>query len=327
MWRTIGTSLLVLFVSGRAHASGWADALFEELSRDFGSVPRGQQVVHPFRLVNKTRERVVISSVRVSCGLCSTAKALQSTLEPGQETAILVTLDTRRFANTKNITVYVQFSRPNFEEVRLWVQANSRDDVAFEPEGLHFGKIKRGDPAKSGLNVSFLGTSQTHIQEVKCDSNYIKLAVREVRRETGEVTYRVEAEVRPDAPAGKWYTDVWLKTDHAAMPRLRIPLTVEIEGPLSVTPATVSLGKVQAGGETDRKVILRGIRPFRIVEIAGTDDQIRIRQTSTESRTVHVLTVTLTPRQPGELNRIIRIRTDLEAGGDIAFNAQARIEP
>ena len=49
--------LLGLCTAGSASAS-WADALFDELSRDFGSVPRGPTLTHPFRLVNKTNQRV-----------------------------------------------------------------------------------------------------------------------------------------------------------------------------------------------------------------------------------------------------------------------------
>ena len=35
--------------------------MFDELSRDFGSVPHGTTLVHPFRLVNKTKAAVNIS--------------------------------------------------------------------------------------------------------------------------------------------------------------------------------------------------------------------------------------------------------------------------
>ena len=74
---------LGLVWTGSASASNWADALFDDLSRDFGTVPRGPTLVHPFRLVNKTNGPITISSVRVSCG-CTSAHALQNTLAPGQ---------------------------------------------------------------------------------------------------------------------------------------------------------------------------------------------------------------------------------------------------
>jgi len=311
--------------AGPAHAS-WADSMFDELSKDFGSVPHGTLAIHPFRLVNNTGVPVHITSVRVSCG-CTAAHAVQTYLAPGQETAILAQMDTRRFSNTKNVTIFVRFDQPRFDEVRLWVQANSRDDVSFSPDTLNFGKVKRGTGPTSEMTVSFLGTGQTQVLEAKCDSNYIMPSFKEVRRDGAESVYQIEAKVRPDTPAGKWYSDLWVRTNNPMMPRLRIPLTVEVESPLSVSPTIVALGQVKAGTETDRKVILRGVKSFRIVGISGTDNQVRVRETNTESKTVHVLTVTLRPNETGQLTRTIRVQTDLKTGGEIEFNAQAQVVP
>ena len=78
-------------LAGSAGAASWADSMFTELSKDFGSVPRGPTLTHPFRLVNNTGRAVRIVGVRVSCG-CVSARALQQTLAPGQETAVLATM-------------------------------------------------------------------------------------------------------------------------------------------------------------------------------------------------------------------------------------------
>jgi hypothetical protein len=315
----------LLALTGSARAS-WADALFDELSRDFGSVPRGQILVHPFRLVNTTGQTVRIAKVRVSCG-CTSAKVLQSVLAPGQETAVIATMDTRLFYNTRNVTIYVTFDQPRFEEVRLWVQANSRDDVRFSGDGIAFGRIKRGSSPVGNVTVTFFGDGATQILEAKSESNYVQPGLKEVTRGPGEVTYEVTAKARPDTPAGKWYTDIWLKTSNPAMPKLRVPVTIEVEAVLSVNPNTVSLGQVKAGTELDRKVIIRGITPFTITGITGTDGQVRVEENNAENKTVHVLTVTLSPVQAGPISRLIRVHTNLQNGGDIEFNAQADVVP
>src|SRR5262249_44713825 len=74
--------------TARASAAAWAGGMFDELSRDFGSVPRGPMLNHPFRLTNSTGAPVEISQVRVSCG-CVSARALTNYLRPGESTAIL----------------------------------------------------------------------------------------------------------------------------------------------------------------------------------------------------------------------------------------------
>jgi hypothetical protein len=141
------------------------------------------------------------------------------------------------------------------------------------------------------------------------------------------VSYQLSATLRPDAPAGKWFTDIWLKTNSPTMPRVRVPVTLEVESALSLSPNSVALGEVKAGTETDRKVVIRGVRPFRITGISGTDHQVSVRDSSSESQRVHVLTVTLRPTAPGDLNRLIRVQTDLKTGGEIEFNAHAHVVP
>jgi len=315
--------LLGLCATGPASAS-WADTLFDELSRDFGSVPRGPTLTHPFRLVNKTNQNVHIASVRVSCG-CTSAQALQQDLAPGQETAILVQMDTRRFQHTKSVTIFVQFDQPRWEEVRLWVQANSRDDVTVIPESLALGTVKRGSAPAAAVNITFLGDGNWQILGARSDSNYVQPAVKETRRAAGEVSYQLTASLRPDTPAGKWYTDVWLQTNNPTTPRVRVPLTVEVAAPLSISPMTVVLGEVKAGKQVERRLIVRGSTPFRITGIKGTDKLLSVREAEADSKTVHVLTVTLRPNKPGEMSRSLRILTDLPNESDIEFNAKAKV--
>jgi Protein of unknown function (DUF1573) len=310
--------------AGTASASNWADSLFDELSRDFGTVPHGPTLTHPFRIVNKTNATVQIASVRVSCG-CTTARALQNTLAPGQETAILIEMDTRRFTGPKNVTIYVQFTQPRFDEVRLWVQANSRDDVFVLPESLAFGKIKRGATGPTSATLTFLGNPNWQITGVACDTNYVQLSFEQMRRTNSEVAYKLTASMRPDAPAGKWFTDVWVQTNNAASPRIRVPLTVEIEAPITVSPMSVGLGEVKAGNLVERKVIVRGVRPFRIVSVEGTDKELSVRDSTPESKAVHVLTVTLQPQHTGDLQRMLRVLTDLPGEEAVEFQAFAQV--
>lgn len=318
----------LLGVASQAHAQSWADGMFDELTRDFGSVPHGQVVSHPFRLVNNTKQPVRITNVSVSCNRCSSARALKTYLQPGEETAIIATMDTNQFTNTKSIEVFVFFDQPSRERVRLWVQANSRPDVTFSPDNIAFGRVKRGAEPVSKITIAFLGGVQTQILEVTSESNYVTPTMKPVQRSGGETAYEISAKLRMDTPAGKWYTDIWLKTNNASMPKLRVPVTVEVESALSVNPSTVSLGQVKAGTDSDRKVIIRGVRPFRITGIFGTDKQVQVKAASDASETVHVLTVTLSPREAGKnLAQKITVQTDLQTGGRIEFYAKAEVVP
>jgi hypothetical protein len=314
-----------LWTFSPALAGSWADALFDDLSKDFGSVPRGPTLQHPFRIKNTTKNVVAVSGVRVSCNVCSSASILKSTLQPGEETAVVVTMDTARFSGVKIITVYVNFGQPGREEVRLWVQANARDDISFSPDTVAFGQTKRGSSPSAATTVTFLGQPQAQIIEAKGESNYVQATFKELKREGSEVSYRLTAKLRSDAPVGKWFTDIWVKTNVASMPKVRVPLTVEIESALTLSPSAVALGQVPISGEVERRVVLKGVKPFKIDRIQGTDDQLQVRDNSTDSKQVHVLTVTLKGAKAGEITRKLQIVTDLAEDNTIDFEAKGQV--
>jgi hypothetical protein len=321
---------LVLFAglcaAAPAAAASWADGLFDELSKDFGSVPRGPTLVHPFRVVNKTSGPVRISGIRVSCG-CTSATALRSYLNPGEETAVVARMDTSLFVGVRSVTIYVQFDRPAFEEVRLWVQANARYDFNVTPDSLAFGQVKRGAAPSAGVLITFYGHADARIVDVHSESNYIRPALQEVRRLDSEVTYQLSTALRADTPVGKWYTDVWLRTNNPALPQVRVPLTVEVESALSVTPEAVTLGQVHVKGESERRVLVRGTKPFKITRVQGTDDQLAVKDNTPEARAVHVLTVRLKGARAGELSRTLRILTDLPEDNQVDFQVSALVTP
>ncbi len=137
----------------------------------------------------------------------------------------------------------------------------------------------------------------------------------------------VKAKLRGDTPVGKWYSDIWLKTNNPGLSQIRVPLNVEIESPLSITPDAVALGKIKVDGEAERRVILRGVQPFKIKKIEGLDDQLTAKDSTEESKAVHVLTVKLKPDKAGDLSRKIRIVTDLMEDNEVEVQVNAQVTP
>jgi hypothetical protein len=314
------------WVAGGANAGTWGDGLFDELNKDFGSVPRGPTLTHHFRVKNNTKNVVNMSSVRVSCG-CVSATALKGTLQPGEETSIIAKMDTTRFTGSKTVTIYVQFDRPNFDEVRLWVQANGRNDFALTPDTLAFGQVRRGVASANTIKVKFYGNSDAKILSVKSESNYVQPTIAEIKRADSEVEYELKAKLRADTPVGKWYTDVWIKTNISTMEQVRIPLTVEVESPLTVTPSVVTLGVIKAKEETLRKIIVRGAAPFRISEIKGADASTLVAFDSKLAREVHVLTIKVKPGMSGKIDKVLRVITDMKADNEIDVRVQGNVSP
>jgi Protein of unknown function (DUF1573) len=310
-----------LLMSAPAHAATWAEGMFEELARDFGSVPRGPMLTHQYRLTNNTGQTVRITSVRVSCG-CTSATALQGVLAPGQSTAVLAQMDTTRFIGPKTVTIYVQFDQPQFAEVNLSISANSRTDIVVTPDTIAFGPVSRGSSAARQTTVTFTGGTQ--LVNVGAESNYVQLTAKGTRGNGYEATYEITATLRPDTPVGKWYTDVWLNTNNPATPRIRVPLTVDVEPALNLSPAQVAMGSVTVGDQAERRVIIRGPQPFHITEIKGTDDKVSVTAgDAKDARPVHVLTVKVKPGGTGDLSRNVTIVTDLKGDNTAELSVKA----
>jgi hypothetical protein len=326
MLRNLFAVVLVLGIVESSPAATWAEQLFQEVSKDFGSVPRGPTLSHSFLVKNTTPDTVHITSLRVSCG-CVTATSERSLLQPGEETFIIARMDTTRFIGVKSVTIFVHFDQPKNDEVRLWVRANGRDDVMLTPETLAYGQVKRGSTPTSSVRVTFQGNGAIHILEAQAESNYVQPTIRELSRTPSEATYEVSAKLRSDTPIGRWFTDVWLVLDNQTMPRVRIPLTVEIESPLSVSPSQVLLGDVKVGGEVERRVIVRGVKPFRVTGVKGTDSAISVQDSADASKPVHVLTIHYKAAAAGDFTRALEIQTDLEGGSTIDVQTSARVTP
>ena len=313
-------------LAAQTASASWAEKMFDELSKDFGSVPRGPMLKHYFRVVNNTKEPVTISNVRVSCG-CTAATALKTYLKPGEETHIYATMDTTRFVGPKTVTIFVQFSTPSFEEVRLWVQANGRNDFAVGPDTLALGQVKRGASPTASVTLTFYGMPGTKITEVKTESNYIQTELKALKTDGGEAAFELKASLRSDTPAGKWYSDVWLKTNNPSIPQIRVPLTVEIESALSVSPDVVTVGPMKISAENERRVVIRGAQPFKVTAIEGTDDELTVKDNSDEAKPIHVLTVKVKPTAAGEIKRKIKVKTDLKEENVIDFQVTATVMP
>jgi hypothetical protein len=255
------------------------------------------------------------------------AAAIKDELAPGQSTAIMAQMDTMRFYGTRTVTVFVQFDRPRWEEVRLSVRANSRDDLMITPEAFAFGQVTHGNTPSATVDVSFLGNSQWQVIESRCESNYVKTSLKEIKRDGGEVRYQLTARLRSDTPIGKWYSDVWLTTNSPTSPRVRVTVTVEIGSALTLSPANVALGQVKAGQGAQQKILVRSPQPFQITGVDGTDAQLAVQEINAGNKPVHILAVTLTAGEAGDLNKILRVRTDLKGDNEIEFQATAQVVP
>lgn len=292
--RLLGIATVVA-VTGTVHAQDWAEKMFERDKIDFGVVARGSDAVFRLKVSNSYVEECHIANVRTTCG-CSAAKPSQTTLKSREEAFIEVTMNTRKFTHRKDSNVIVTFDKPFFAEVRIPVTAYIRTDVVLEPGAAAFGPVDVGVGARKTVKVSYAGRSDWLIKDVDVRNPMVSAKAVETSRNGGRITYDLVVELDPSMPVGAVREQIHLVTNDAKSPRVPFLVEARVEADITITPASVSLGRLNSGQRKSFSVVLRGRKPFEIESIeAGSGRGLFSVSLPKQSRIVHVLPLTVTP--------------------------------
>ncbi|VTS05816.1 DUF1573 domain-containing protein [Tuwongella immobilis] len=321
MIRQMMAACLVLASTGMLSASEM-ETWFSERVKDFGTVPKGPVLTHYFRITNPTNQPIQIGGVRVSCG-CVSASATQNTIPPGQSAAILAQMDTRRYS--RPVTIFVTFLAPRMEEVTLQVMANTRLDLVMNPEVLTFSQMTHGREAQARVRVSVYGDPAFRILKATSESTLLSVEAKAAAGQSSETAFDVVATASAQVPVGRWFADVNLET--TTMGKIRVPVSIEVLPSLSAAPSNLTLGSMSMGQSTEQRVILKGPEPFKVLQITGVDDQVKVTKSGDEARPVQVLTISVTPKKSGLIDRTIRIETDLKGDKVVEIPVRAEVSP
>jgi len=302
----------------------WANKLFEENSKDFGTCPRGAQLKHSFKITNIYKVPLEITEVKVGCGCVSyalTQKVLQS-----NETGFLhINMDATRFSGHKIVNISVRVGPQFVSTATLTVQAVARQDVTFNPGSVAFGVVARGQTPTQDIDVEYAGGLDWRISEIVKNANApFKVTAQELYRQApmpargifgkaqaGRVGYRISVTLKPDAAAGAFKQELILKTNDPSSPVFSVAVDGKVQASLEVAPQFVGMGSLKVGDKVEKKVFVTGSRPFKITGVEGDGKGIRV-QYSPQANESQIVTIQFEPTEAGEVRRQIRLRTDLD---------------
>ena len=151
--------------------------------------------------------------------------------------------------------------------------------------------------------------------------------LKEVKRPNGETAYEITAKAARRHAGGKWYTDIWVKTNNPPCPK-NCACRSRSRSKRPQRQSEHRVARPGQGRHRDRPQGHHSRRDGPSASSASAAPTSRYRfARRTREQDVHVLTVTLNPNEAGDLKRIIRVQTDLQTGNEIEFNAQAEVVP
>lgn len=322
--------LLTLAVVLSTAVSAWAGSpsdLFSEKVMDFGTTPKGPILIHYFRFTNTTKQTLTLGTPRVSCG-CTSAAVSATTVAPGDSAAVIAYMDTRRIPTpnvTKSVLVYVPFNSPVQEEVTLRVQTVTRDDLMMSPDTLELGTVSKGQISKKTTKVTFMSDPNWKVTEASSTGAFVKAEFKEESRSGSFVTYEVTAILDKECPVGNWTSDINLKTSNSAVAKLRIPVNVNVTSAVAVTPESASFGTLPMGVATEKKLTLQSGTPFKILDVKGVDEQLKVVIEKNEASAIHTITLAASPKAPGGFTRNVEILTDIKDQPKVIIPVSAKV--
>ncbi len=326
----LATLAMIATLTGASDAASqeWARKMFDHTSHDFGVVARGAKVDHRFTLENSYEEDVRIASVRATCG-CTAMEVSKRHLKTWETAEIVATLDTRNFLGRKDSTITVVFDLPFPAEVQLLVRSYIRSDVVVQPGAVQFGSVNQGTAMERRVTVSYAGRADWRIDQVECSNPSIEPSLVETGRSAGQVTYDLSVRLTGDAPLGYLRDQLVLITNDQNPRAARVPVAIEgvVVSALSVRPSPLMLGVLAAGQAVTRQLVVQAQEPFRITGIDCDDPRFTF-SSDDELKSVHLVAVTFTAgAEPEQVNRVLRIGTDLAGNSRSEVAVQAVVAP
>jgi hypothetical protein len=322
--RGIAAMVLCLVGATTVSAQQWAENLFTQKAFDFGPVARAAKVEHTFVLKNNTKQTVHIAGVRSSCG-CTQPRVLKDTAAPGEEATVVAAFNTRGFTGTHGAWVTVSIDRPQYAEVRLRIDGYIRTDIVVDPGQVSLGAVGLGKGKEKSVKINYAGRNDWKIADVKSNSPYVEANAVETTRSNGRVSYDLVVKLKDNAPVGYVNDELSLITNDRKATRFPVKVDGLVVANLTISPSPLMLGTVQPGQTVKRQLIVKGAKPFKILEISADVPGFTF-EPSDEAKLVHIVPVIFKADTAAQsLDGQILVRTDLEEAPVEMVNVRGQV--
>jgi hypothetical protein len=314
--RNVWLWLPLVLLAGASAAQGqdWARKMFSDTSHDFGNVAKGSKAQYRFKVTNIYQEPLHIAGVRSSCG-CTSAEATKTDLKTWETADVVANLNTNAFLGVHSATVTVTFDKPFAAEVQLQVSGNIHGDVVMQPGLVELGTIDAGQTAEKKISLTHTGSSDWTITDVRSANTNFEVEVNESYRKAGTVGYELVVRLKPTAPPGYLNDQLFLVTNDAEAPQIPVDVEGKVASEIEVAPTPLVFGSVAPGQSVTKNLVIRNTKnkPFKVLDVIGGEGISG--KVPTEARAVQLIPITLTPgSQPGKVEKLIKIKTDLGDG-------------
>jgi hypothetical protein len=253
----------------------------------------------------------------------------KSDLKTFETAEVIADFNTRDFLGQKTATVTVTCQIPSrndipVTQVQLRIKGVIRSDVVVQPGAIDLGTVDVGKGVEKKLLVSYAGRDDWKILDVKTADPHFEVEVTELARVPGKVSYELLIRLTNDAPVGYIKDQLILVTSDPRDREFPVDVQGRVMSDITISPSELFLGVVHPGQKVTKKLVVRGKKPFKIIDVKCSDKSFEIDPPK-EAKSVHLIPVVFTAGDdPGRVAQKISIETD-QGGVVQAFTAYAEI--
>ena len=235
---------------------------------DFGLRLNIETVEHTFVIENDGDDELVFGKTQTTCG-CTIANMSRDHLQPGEKAfvAVVLSLAGREGRVQKSITLVS--NDPTHNEFILTMAGKAMPPLTLEPQSIHFHLAQPNSELERTVDLIANEKRSFNILDLGNKQPWVSTTYETV---DGGVFYRIHVKLTPPLPKGVLRDTIVIKTDSNQFSELSIPITVNIPGPISVTPNQIVLS--QASDQPLVRYVLlsaTGDDPFAIESIIVPD--------------------------------------------------------
>lgn len=197
------------------------DLQFEEVVYDFGIAGTEQKIRHTFKFTNNSSETLKIIKLSTSCG-CTAAISPESEILPGGMGEIQAMLETKRYEGKQEATINVYTSaEPEKPVTVLTMQGVIKKDIAIVPQGVNFGKMKKGQTGTRQVRILQLSQEPLVLKKIEANEQFLDIGTSTFNEENIS-GINVNITLKPQSPSGQLNEVITFHTNVQNHPRIDV---------------------------------------------------------------------------------------------------------
>jgi hypothetical protein len=325
--------------------------LTEPATFEFGTLPQLSGGKHTWELKNVGEVDLQITMGNTTCS-CTVAKLKSAegeakpklVIKPGESTKIDVEWSTKTFRDDYSQGVTLTTNDPAHASVSVGVHGKVHPAVIVVPhETITFNSISNETTQQVKIAVFSMDRPETKLTKLKTSrperlvARAEPLTSKDIEQlKTPSTTsgpkagHSVIVEIKPGMPLGRFQEELVIETDHPLKAELKITITGNMIGPISVIPDQVRMSNVSSseGASRDLTLLVRGGTPTKF-EVLSHPEKLDVKITQDDTPTQHgryKMTVTVAPgTSAGPVKGEIVLKTDNPKATELTIPATVLI--